>query len=345
MIHTVPTLKNLPQPPPENTGWPWTEQSELLSERMPDGSKWPRISIVTPSYNYGQFLEETIRSVLLQGYPNLEYIIIDGGSTDNTVEVIQKYEMYITYWVSEPDKGQTDAINKGYKYCTGDIFAWLNADDAYANSLILQDVSKIYSHGYEFIVGECIYVNLTQDRSSIDGFNGKSTPTNFAKYLKFWSLKFLPQPSVFITKDVANKCFPLDITLCWVMDYQFFLRALSQKPKSTWVNNIWVKAKLHGDNKTMSSNTGELTEFYQVALAESSKLLYIWQKIFRIDLEDYISLRFALSKEQFSTPRQVVSLLAARPTLVRWMIFWKFLFKSVVGTKIYSMLKFFAHRP
>ena len=102
---------------------------------MPDAN-YPRISIVTPSYNQGQFIEQTIRSVLLQNYPNLEYIIIDGGSTDNTVETIEKYEQYITYWVSEPDRGQSHAINKGFARCTGEIMAWLNSDDLYLPSAL-----------------------------------------------------------------------------------------------------------------------------------------------------------------------------------------------------------------
>ena len=128
-INTTLTLKDLPLPPPEKLEWPWTEQSEPLSERIPDNSEWPRISIVTPSYNQGQFIEETIRSVLLQGYPNLEYIIIDGGSTDNSVEIIRKYEPWLTYWVSQPDKGQTDAIQKGFNLSTGVVWNWLNSDD------------------------------------------------------------------------------------------------------------------------------------------------------------------------------------------------------------------------
>lgn len=94
-----------------------------------DGSDWPRISIVTPSLNQGPFIEEAIRSVLLQGYPNLEYVIIDGGSTDGSVDTIKKYERFVKTWVSEPDDGQYQALNKGISHCTGEIFNWINSDD------------------------------------------------------------------------------------------------------------------------------------------------------------------------------------------------------------------------
>lgn len=123
------TLSDLPPPPSGSTGWPWTEASEPVPATRPDGGQWPRITIVTPSYNQGEFIEETIRSVLLQGYPNLEYFIIDGGSNDNSVEIINKYSKYLTYWQSKKDNGQPDAINIALRRATGLWFHNVNSDD------------------------------------------------------------------------------------------------------------------------------------------------------------------------------------------------------------------------
>ncbi len=120
---------SFPKPPPGRNGWPWGEPVQPLPPEMPDGSPWPAISLVTPSFNQGQFIEETLRSVLLQGYPRLELVVIDGGSRDNTVEILRKYEPWLTSWVSEPDRGQAHAINKGLARVTGDYVGWLNSDD------------------------------------------------------------------------------------------------------------------------------------------------------------------------------------------------------------------------
>src|SRR5262249_37792728 len=105
------THGDFPGAPLGKSGWPWTVEAPQVAPLRSDGSSWPRISIVTPSYNQGAFIEETIRSVLLQGYPNLEYMVIDGGSADQTIEIIRRYEKWLTHWVSEKDRGQSQAIN------------------------------------------------------------------------------------------------------------------------------------------------------------------------------------------------------------------------------------------
>src|SRR5215467_3026061 len=122
-----PSIDELPAAPAGRAGWPWTEGSSALPERMPDGSEWPRISIVTPNFNYERYLEATIRSVLLQGYPDVEFIIQDGGSTDGSVTLIKKYEKFLTYWASEPNSGQSLVINRGLHRSTGSILAYINS--------------------------------------------------------------------------------------------------------------------------------------------------------------------------------------------------------------------------
>src|SRR5437870_43541 len=124
-----PRLRELPPPPKGKTGWPWTEESLQCESSVNDGRRWPRISIVTPSFNQGQFIEETLRSVLLQGYRDLEYLVLDGGSSDNSVEIIKKYSPWLTYWTSQPDAGQSDAINQGLKLASGVFATWINSDD------------------------------------------------------------------------------------------------------------------------------------------------------------------------------------------------------------------------
>lgn len=128
-------LTYLPPPPAGRAGWPWTAD-KIPSYPAKADADWPKITIVTPSFNQGHFIEETIRSILLQGYPNLEYIIIDGGSTDETLAVIAKYEPWIHYWISEPDSGMYEALNKGFSRSTGDIMGWSPTGDLYLPSAL-----------------------------------------------------------------------------------------------------------------------------------------------------------------------------------------------------------------
>jgi glycosyltransferase involved in cell wall biosynthesis len=150
-----PTLSDLPAPPSGRSGWPWTEESRRLPSQTSDSHPWPRISVVTPSYNQGHFIEETIRSVLLQGYPNLEYLVIDGGSTDNSVEIIKKYSPWLSYWVSGPDAGQSDAINRGLKMASGVFATWINSDDMLCKNALVEHASRIGFDSSVVYVGIC----------------------------------------------------------------------------------------------------------------------------------------------------------------------------------------------
>ncbi len=123
------------------SGWPWENHSRNFQESHINGKTWPLVTVITPSYNQRDFLEATIRSVLLQGYPNLEYMVIDGGSTDGSVDIIHRYANQLTYWVSEKDHGQSHAINKGLSLAQGEIIGWLNADDTYSQCAITSAVN------------------------------------------------------------------------------------------------------------------------------------------------------------------------------------------------------------
>lgn len=130
--------------PKERPGWPWTVPTRSTIKKAPSFEKWPTISIVTPSFNQGLFLEAAIKSVVEQNYPNLEYIVVDGKSTDNSLKIIEAYSHLISHWISESDKGQYDAINKGFNLTSGEIMGWINSDDMYTFDAFLT-VGEIFS--------------------------------------------------------------------------------------------------------------------------------------------------------------------------------------------------------
>jgi len=154
-----PSLSELPPPPPGRTGWPWTEASAPLPPTRPDGSSWPLVTVVTPSYNQARYLEATMRSILLQGYPNLEYFVMDGASSDGSVEIIKKYEPWLTHWVSERDGGQSAAINRGLKLGSGAFATWINSDDMLERHALSNHASRIGFRPGVVYLGDCLYIN------------------------------------------------------------------------------------------------------------------------------------------------------------------------------------------
>jgi glycosyltransferase involved in cell wall biosynthesis len=168
---------------------------------------FPKITVVTPSYNQGQFLEQTIKSVLEQAYPNLEYIIIDGGSADNSVEIIKKYEKNLTYWQSQPDGGQSAAINAGFQLATGEILCWLNSDDQFCPNTLQTIGQYFYDHPEcEWVSGSMEFRNLTEGNTFIRHahMNHNWSMANFWVY-GYAEGAFCPQPSTFWRKELWNR--------------------------------------------------------------------------------------------------------------------------------------------
>jgi len=182
----------------------------------------PKVTIVTPSYNQADFLEDTIQSVLNQTYPNIEYIIVDGGSTDGSVDIIKKYEDKLAWWVSEPDNGQSDAINKGFKHATGDIYNWLNSDD-----ILYPDAVKIAVHYMlKYPENEVVYgdrIVIDDEGRIIDSFE----PVSVNRTLATFNFR-IPQEATFFTGKLWKKVDGLNESLHFAMDADLWMRFMRE---------------------------------------------------------------------------------------------------------------------
>lgn len=215
--------------PPGKTSWPWIEEKPPLLPTMPDGGPWPKISIVTPSLNQGQYIEETIRSVLLQGYPNLEYIIVDGGSTDGSVEIIKKYESWLAHWVSEPDRGQSHAINKGFEKCTGDIMNWLNSDDYFLPEAFFRLANQYRKRSNELFVigGNALVLDIKGELVE----RLKITPALELETELGVRFNGGIQASWFMSKALFEEIGYLDESLHYAMDIDYSIRWARKNPE------------------------------------------------------------------------------------------------------------------
>lgn len=205
----------------------------------------PLVSIVTPSYNQAPFLEQTILSVLAQDYPNLEYIIVDGGSTDGSTEIIRQYDSHLSYWVSEPDRGQVEAINKGFARARGEILVWLNSDDVYVCPGTVSRVVSLFGQypQVDAVSGGGVILNA-------DGHWTRQTevlPTR-AQYQQLRFRNAILQPATFFKRYVLE-ALPLDDSLHYTFDWDFFIR-LSKSFNLLVVQEVWAGYRMWGENKT-----------------------------------------------------------------------------------------------
>lgn len=262
-VMKCPSLNELPLPQPGKSGWPWTEESPQLPDTLPDGIPWPKISIVTPSLNQGQFIEETIRSVLLQGYPNLEYIIIDGESTDGSVDIIKKYDQWISLWVSEPDNGQSNAINKGFANASGDLYAWINADDLYEPSTFsLVAANFLKNPDAVLIYGDCMNIDESGKIFSIS----KSTNYNRNRLIRYLP-NYIAQPTAFFRSLAFDG---LDESLHYAMDYDLWIR-LGERGSAIYLSKFLAKFRVHKCSKTFEGITSYWPEVRRISRCHGSE--------------------------------------------------------------------------
>jgi glycosyltransferase involved in cell wall biosynthesis len=218
-----PRLNALPRPPAGRSGWPWTVETPPLPDTMAGGAPWPRISIVVASLNHAAFVEEMIRSVLLQGYPDVEIVIIDGGSDAATLAVLERYRQWFTVFVSEPDRGQSHALNKGMDRISGAIFNHLDTDD-YLLPHCLETVAEEATRAPGCIIAGDV-VRTVEGSSARTVHHPK--PHALHAYVQWWDTEHHGGPGMFFPAQHARTVGPLNESLHCLMDYEYVLRFLA----------------------------------------------------------------------------------------------------------------------
>ena len=244
-LKIVPTnanglLKDLPSPANIDGDWPWTVETNPSVYKSQ--SNWPKITIVTPSFNQDAYIEQTIRSVLLQNYPNLEYIIIDGGSSDQTKTILKKYDKWISYWQSEKDEGQGQAINFGFSLASGDFYAWINSDDYYLQDVFFKVITNFIKKRPSFIYGYGYSYHKEKDWFELI----KLLP--FKDF--FIKQPSLIQPSTFWKATIHQ---PIWEELHCALDFELWIRLVRGK-KRFFIKEPLSVANIHINAKTSDPN-------------------------------------------------------------------------------------------
>jgi glycosyltransferase involved in cell wall biosynthesis len=256
----VPSLETLPPPPPGKTGWPWTVATSPAPATAPGARPWPRVTVVTPSYNQGHFLEETIRSVLLQGYPNLEYIVMDGGSRDNSVDVIRNYAPFLAYWTTGRDRGQSDAINQGFRKSTGEWTGWQNSDDYYEPNALITAAATALAHPDASVVYGSVQLCDAESK-----FTGAYPTSDFDPLAMLpWANMF--NQSMFFHRRVFDAGFFLDESMHHYIDHDLFWRLIFAGHKFRYAPALSAVFRLHDAAKGSTQFELAANELYALYL-------------------------------------------------------------------------------
>ena len=218
--------------------------------------KTPLVSIITPSFNQSRFLEDTLLSVIDQDYPNIEYLVVDGASTDGSLDIIRKHEQHIDWWISEKDQGQADAINKGFRRAKGEFIAWLNSDDMYARGAVKKAVSALMQDENLGMVFSNVF--------SIDANNEVFNTMRYGNYklADLMAFNIIGQPGVFMRRSVLEKTGWMDLEYQYLLDHQLWLRMAEIAP-IRYVDDYFAAARFHAQAK----NVAMAAEFGREAFA------------------------------------------------------------------------------
>jgi glycosyltransferase involved in cell wall biosynthesis len=235
---------------------------------MSDGRDWPQICVVTPCLNQAPFIEATVRSVLLQGYPALEYVLVDGGSTDGSLDVIRRYAPHLTAWTSEADRGQSDAINKGIRMGRGEIVAWLNSDDLYEPRALEFAAAEFADHpDLVLLYGDCLNIDPQGQVFSVS----HSRPYQRDRLIRHWP-NYIPQPTAFFRRKAFEAVEGLDISLHYAMDYDLWIRLGAVGP-AAFLPRALARFRVHPASKTGAGAVTYWPEMRRVSRRHGAELL------------------------------------------------------------------------
>ncbi len=290
------TMTHWPRPKESSRHVPAPHVAASPPAAVADSADLPVISIVTPSYNYGHFIEWTLRSVLMQGYPKLELIVMDGGSPDNTAEVMDKYRPWLKHAESEKDKGQADAVVRGFHHATGEIMAYLNSDDMLAPGA-LEFVAKFFREHPEV---DMVYSHrvIVNDANHVTGHWVLPPHNNW--FMERWD--YIPQETCFWRRSLYEKVGGIDPTYRFALDYDLFVRFMRAGAKIHRSNRFLGAFRVHEVSKTSSQlEEGKVHPEVQRVWTKYGVKLTHWQEMPAVGIREYIDIKsrkFAASGRQ-----------------------------------------------
>jgi len=297
----------------------------------------PKISVVTPSYNQGKFIEQTIQSVLSQNYPNLEYIVIDGGSTDNTLDIIKKYSSSLSYWISEKDSGQSEAINKGFDIATGDILCWINSDDMLSPNALFH-VAQILTQNSKpnWLIGGCKFINDDSDHIT-DVYPKK---IDFDQAL-VWSENSFPQPAVFWNRAMWNITGKLDNNLHYAMDFDLWLSMFKVNLPLTTQNILGIN-RCQTNSKTSTKDVDLWEEMLSIVDKHTDNA-HAKNKLKDSLSEISISCHRLVYSDKVRVLKRLLFAVKLRPTMLLNKTTVSLIVRLVLGKKLIDSLKVLAN--